>query len=274
MEGAGVLDKSARVLQAHVRGFLTRHRLQNVREDYSALVNEIEGEETLLHWGTNVFSIPRFIREEKLQQKLVQGPLNGDSKDASSVQVAVMCEHPDACHKDHEYLQKANLGDSLTIKEKEENRMLESISTKCKSSLLTNPESTVAGFDSETERCIISTKSDKDIASMALQIGSSVEQGDSEKSCSKINSDKDREQTAIKHRGTESTAHKGQSLEWSTSSWIWRGKVLDKGIPFENLSELRQHRSHLAMEMLWVQQAIASRKNYLMVRQRMGIVDR
>ncbi|XP_056412921.1 IQ domain-containing protein C [Hyla sarda] len=38
-------------------------------------------------------------------------------------------------------------------------------------------------------------------------------------------------------------------------------------------SELRRHRSHLAMEILWVQQAIASRKNYLMVRQRIGACD-
>ncbi|XP_078536816.1 IQ domain-containing protein C [Lissotriton helveticus] len=37
-----------------------------------------------------------------------------------------------------------------------------------------------------------------------------------------------------------------------------------------NLSQLRQYRSHLAMEMLWLQQAIASRKNYLILKQSLG----
>ncbi|KAE8624429.1 hypothetical protein XENTR_v10005943 [Xenopus tropicalis] len=256
MEAEGALNESVRVLQAHVRGFLTRRRLRNVREDYLALVREIEGEESHLHWETNVFSIPRFIREKKVQQKLVQQHVNPDSKDTSPVQVPLISEQkvnplPDAWRKDHEYLQHTDPGESLTIKDMEANSMLEIIPAKSKSLLFTNPKSPVAGFDSE-KKCLEHTKQEED-----------AEQGDSEKGCLKIYPVREREPT-VKQRGSEFAAHNGQSqqsLEWSTDSWIWKGKVLDEGIPFENLSELQRHRSHLAMEILWVQQAIASRKN-------------
>ncbi|XP_056365421.1 IQ domain-containing protein C isoform X2 [Oenanthe melanoleuca] len=36
-------------------------------------------------------------------------------------------------------------------------------------------------------------------------------------------------------------------------------------------SELQSHRKHLLMELLWIQQAIASRKHFLMLKQKLGI---
>ncbi|XP_010177125.1 PREDICTED: IQ domain-containing protein C, partial [Mesitornis unicolor] len=51
-------------------------------------------------------------------------------------------------------------------------------------------------------------------------------------------------------------------------------------IPLEDIkelprtrSELQAYRNHLVMELLWLQQAITSRKNYLMLKQRLGTPD-
>ncbi|XP_028936257.1 IQ domain-containing protein C [Ornithorhynchus anatinus] len=43
------------------------------------------------------------------------------------------------------------------------------------------------------------------------------------------------------------------------------GSQLPSGLP-----QLQRHRSHLAMELLWLQQAIASRKEYLLLKQKLG----
>ncbi|XP_019367833.1 PREDICTED: IQ domain-containing protein C [Gavialis gangeticus] len=84
----------------------------------------------------------------------------------------------------------------------------------------------------------------------------------------------------------------GESSEWkncSNVSSVWSSTILETGsagasqelsfgsmekeLP-ETLPELQCYRKHLAMEMLWLQQAIASRKNYLILKQRLGAPER
>ncbi|XP_073521806.1 IQ domain-containing protein C [Phyllobates terribilis] len=64
-----------------------------------------------------------------------------------------------------------------------------------------------------------------------------------------------------------------QSLEQRRDRSSWCEENVNLEITTKTANELRKLRSHLAMEMLWVQQAIASRKNYLMVRQKLGASD-
>ncbi|XP_066431129.1 IQ domain-containing protein C [Eleutherodactylus coqui] len=71
----------------------------------------------------------------------------------------------------------------------------------------------------------------------------------------------------------DTTASTFHILEPSKDSSLWCEENVNIEVTMKSASELRKHRSHLAMEMLWVQQAIASRKNYLMVRQRLGSCD-
>ncbi|CAJ0965990.1 unnamed protein product [Ranitomeya imitator] len=64
-----------------------------------------------------------------------------------------------------------------------------------------------------------------------------------------------------------------QCPEQRTDCSSWSEENVNLEITTKTANELRKLRSHLAMEMLWVQQAIASRKNYLMVRQKLGACD-
>ncbi|KAM9268202.1 IQ domain-containing protein C [Morus bassanus] len=81
-----------------------------------------------------------------------------------------------------------------------------------------------------------------------------------------------------------------ESEDWQNDSSIpsaWDSAVLEAEsleacleIPLEDIKELprtrsglQSYRNHLVMELLWLQQAIVSRKNYLMLKQRLGIPD-
>ncbi|XP_053124498.1 IQ domain-containing protein C [Hemicordylus capensis] len=67
------------------------------------------------------------------------------------------------------------------------------------------------------------------------------------------------------------------SSEWSSSVLETESPRWSQELPFQRrpempqaLPDLQRHRRHLAMELLWLQQAIASRKNYLVLKQRLA----
>ncbi|XP_009707165.1 PREDICTED: IQ domain-containing protein C, partial [Cariama cristata] len=81
-----------------------------------------------------------------------------------------------------------------------------------------------------------------------------------------------------------------ESEDWqndSTVSSVWDSAILEAEpleacleISLEDIKELprtraglQSYRNHLIMELLWLQQAIVSRKNYLMLKQRLGTPD-
>ncbi|XP_067389986.1 IQ domain-containing protein C isoform X2 [Emydura macquarii macquarii] len=84
----------------------------------------------------------------------------------------------------------------------------------------------------------------------------------------------------------------GENREWknySNVSSVWSSTLLETGstaasqeLPFkgikqelpQTLPDLQSYRNHLAMELLWLQQAIVSRKNYLILKQRLGTPER
>ncbi|XP_074903422.1 IQ domain-containing protein C isoform X4 [Buteo buteo] len=81
-----------------------------------------------------------------------------------------------------------------------------------------------------------------------------------------------------------------ESEDWqndSNVSSVWDSAVLEAEsfescleIPLEDIKDLprtrsglQSYRNHLIMELVWLQQAIVSRKNYLMLKQRLGTPD-
>lgn len=81
-----------------------------------------------------------------------------------------------------------------------------------------------------------------------------------------------------------------ESEDWqndSSVSSVWDSANLEAEsleacleIPLEDIkdlprtrSDLQSYRNHLMMELLWLQQAIVSRKNYLMLKQKLGTPD-
>ncbi|XP_044281245.1 IQ domain-containing protein C [Varanus komodoensis] len=67
------------------------------------------------------------------------------------------------------------------------------------------------------------------------------------------------------------------SSEWSSVVLEVESPRLSQELSFQKgqevpqaIPDLQRYRKHLAMELLWLQQAIVSRKNYLMLKQRLG----
>nr|XP_009929582.1 PREDICTED: IQ domain-containing protein C [Opisthocomus hoazin] len=91
-------------------------------------------------------------------------------------------------------------------------------------------------------------------------------------------------------RAEEGRGAVGESEDWQNDSVVSSGwdsaaleaEALEAGleIPLEDIKELprtrsglQSYRNHLIMELLWLQQAIVSRKNYLMLKQKLGTPD-
>ncbi|XP_054026863.1 IQ domain-containing protein C [Dryobates pubescens] len=88
-------------------------------------------------------------------------------------------------------------------------------------------------------------------------------------------------------KGPSAPAEKQDWQEDSSVSSVWDSTALEPEsledcleIPLEDIQELprtrsglQAYRNHLLMELLWLQQAIASRENYLMLKQKLGTPD-
>ncbi|XP_003228759.1 IQ domain-containing protein C [Anolis carolinensis] len=79
------------------------------------------------------------------------------------------------------------------------------------------------------------------------------------------------------------SAEDEEDKEQSNASSTWSSLILGAETPPQGqtllchqrqaMPELQEHRKHLAMELLWLQQAIVSRKNYLILKQKMGSAE-
>lgn len=71
-------------------------------------------------------------------------------------------------------------------------------------------------------------------------------------------------------KGSREWDEESETSEWESSE---PGAELEIPVELQSLprSELQSYRNHLLMELLWIQQAIASRKNFLMLKRKLGI---
>ncbi|XP_009944813.1 PREDICTED: IQ domain-containing protein C [Leptosomus discolor] len=95
----------------------------------------------------------------------------------------------------------------------------------------------------------------------------------------------DADKRAEEGRSAPAESEDGQNVSNVSSGWdsaVLEAESLEDclEIPLEDLkklprtrSGLQSYRNHLIMELLWLQQAIASRKNYLMLKQKLGAPD-
>ncbi|XP_062365316.1 IQ domain-containing protein C isoform X2 [Cinclus cinclus] len=188
-------------LQACARGFLLRRRLRGLREEFEAVVLEIEGDLRQLRWTGRVLQRPRFepsprkpseaAKNETIPKKTLEKPDPPGAEWAGSFENIP----PSAPLSSGTTPKPPNLGSGADKSLEKEGR-------------------TLAG----------SQEWDKD--SVASEWDSS---------------------------------HLGASPEIPADL---------QGLP---RSELQSHRNHLLMELLWIQQAIASRKHFLMLKQKLGI---
>ncbi|XP_053313252.1 IQ domain-containing protein C [Spea bombifrons] len=276
MEENERLERNLRMLQAAVRGYLVRRRMQNVKKEYEAIAKELEGEETCLLWKRGPFSMPDFIHlagdKEKLSSRNVHdfdldSAVRGSAGNAQRFDLGCQSDSV-SCKEDKEIgnlqkrrvkeqdlgiLNERDLGSPRSQREFTEGTeclpRTRSENDRNVSKTNIDWEESTSGSDQEWNKCQLVSHLEKDRYPKGTGQGIVKNLADT---CPEMLTDRSQE-----------------TMELSRGTCVQSGKVKDTGLQLKNLHEMRQHRSHLAMEMLWVQQAISSRKNYLMVRQKL-----
>ncbi|XP_063813249.1 IQ domain-containing protein C [Pseudophryne corroboree] len=247
---------SAGLLQKHIRGLLTRRKLQRLLQDYVEVVRQVEGEEFVLHCGKWLLSPPKFtalvdgVQEKSCGCKQYGCPHHMLTRSADSVEFQN--------RKEPVIVTAGGRGG----RHEEETDVQSLLNKRCP------PEAIGPDLEScpqeavgpESERCPPETV------------------GIENEPCCLDTADLMREYCPLEPVGlgqercapySEMSVSTDQSVQWTRDNLLWSDKLLYTELSLKNVNELQKHRSHLAMEMLWVQQAIASRKNYLMVRQKL-----
>ncbi|KAM5182158.1 IQ domain-containing protein C [Mantella aurantiaca] len=279
-EGAAV------VLQAHVRGALVRRRLRTVLQDYEDVVRDIEGDHTTVQWGTRLLSAPLFTTVDQSRDTVGDGKGSahvGGRQTRSTDSFTLYSDRKDVPESGHELCMPT----CVTLEDKVcQPPVTGEVTTECH----------LLGSALENENLPVNESRLQDLPTRECQV-SKTASGETESPLAEANTLKMdlhhlqtdgktilpetsasvKELTSFGTQGTHFLHHSGnrdqryESLEWTRSSSVWSDKSMDTDLSLKNLNELQVHRNHLAMEILWVQQAIASRKNYLMVKQRLGI---
>ncbi|KAM4757756.1 IQ domain-containing protein C-like isoform 2-T2 [Cyanocitta cristata] len=196
-------------LQAAARGFLLRRRLRSVREEFEAVVLEIEGDLRHLRWSGRVLQLPSF-GPEPLPGKLLDP---GKAAENNETIPKKPLEKPDPLGPER----AGGCGNTPS-------------SAPLPSGTTPNPPNLGSGADK------IPGKEGRALA------------------------------------GSEEWDKDSVSSEWDSSDLGASPEIPPdlQGVP---RSELQSYRKHLLMELLWIQQAIASRKNFLMLKEKLGIPD-
>ncbi|XP_078093341.1 IQ domain-containing protein C [Mustelus asterias] len=240
--GADEFLQGVCVLQAYVRGYLVRKKFQRLRQDYESIVKEIEEGVDLLEWDGKQLLRPKF----KNQDAKVKG-VNGVSKKKTSETL---------CHE----------GEGNGI---------------CPLFVNDEPEKDGARQTFSTTGNIRTLSEQLEVPGTPLVVPASPEPAPNkiegviqllEMEKTSPGSDDERKDSDTTMDFTDVTSvWNSTSLEISSNviSTERLCKLQKKEMP-ATLQGLQKYRSSLAMELLWLQQAIASRKNYLMLKQRLG----
>lgn len=216
------------VLQAHVRGFLVRRRFQLLQQEYSDIVQEIEGSSAQLSWTGSLMPRPQFSRAFK------GWPVNEHKQ---------LSENPRSLRGVQDLLCQSQT-------EKSGKEVVKESDPLCQHG---THENNLPQKDEDVTR--LSQEGDAEVSHQGRKNPGAG-------ACEHI----DR-----LHCSTESSGWTSSFAETETNDGCRAPPLKDGGndLP-HNLLQLRHYRSHLAMEMLWLQQAIASRKNYLILKQSLG----
>uniref|UniRef100_A0A8D0LBT8 IQ domain-containing protein C n=1 Tax=Sphenodon punctatus TaxID=8508 RepID=A0A8D0LBT8_SPHPU len=217
-----ILTGGVTALQANIRGYLVRKRFQSLQEEYENVVEEIEGDLDELHWKGHLIPTPVFLQKKKVKLKQLS---------------------------DQETISK-NWSKPVKGERK-----------------LHHPEILELGKDCNCRGKIQHTAQILEEAAAAAISGN-------EGSSMRLSPEPD----AAKPTGKDCNlpGEREEQKDGSDASSVWSSSILETGsprvsqeFPFtstgkempQTLPELQRYRSHLAMELLWLQQAIVSRKN-------------
>ncbi|XP_070620610.1 IQ domain-containing protein C [Erythrolamprus reginae] len=205
-------------LQAVVRGYLIRKRLQSIRSTYESIVKEIEGDLDWVEWTGHSFPRPAFL--SKSAKKSIK-----------------------QFNREEVKIDKPQKQDGQCFQEVSQSRPMCDFEMQFPSRLLA--EVTAEPKTGEAGQPAVEARS----GNVCGLPGESEEGGGSGDASSVWSS----------------SVLGMESPRMSQESHFPNALEVPRGMP-----GLQSYRKHLAMELLWLQQAIASRKNYLILKQRLG----
>ncbi|XP_029900027.1 IQ domain-containing protein C [Myripristis murdjan] len=225
--------------QACARGYLVRKEIRRAREDFEGIVREIEGDLAHLQWREAIIPIPHFTD--------TSGPLQSPRPYCSARPVKAALE-VSACH------QNPAAAAPLPEETGADHRL--------------SPEKLEAERDDSHYHIQASPSR---VCSPSISAG-----GDGE----------GQSHTSLEEQAGDGDGAEGMMASTGDTTTVWSSLGLDisygqshKGVPLYCLARnvprtpeaLRLHRNTLAMELLWLQQAIASRKKYLSLKERLSV---
>uniref|UniRef100_A0A673TZS7 IQ motif containing C n=1 Tax=Suricata suricatta TaxID=37032 RepID=A0A673TZS7_SURSU len=191
------LVRAVSVLQACVRGFLVRRHIQRLREEYEAVVGEIEGDLGTLQWTKGWIPRPQFLPKKAKSHRTCKPQERAPNPE----------QQQRDCFSRKELEREAVLGEMML----------------------------------------------KQSGESSADSGSLPFRGD--------NSPRPEDEHSRQARNPSQE-------ETRDMSGMENPEGVGPGLPHgQTLQELQHHHSHLAMELLWIQQAINSRKEYLILKQ-------
>ncbi|XP_007432014.1 IQ domain-containing protein C [Python bivittatus] len=213
-------------LQAHVRGYLLRKRLQNIRSNYESIVKEIEGNLDWLQWTSHSLPRPVFLSKLHSAQKSMKAKkFNREELEADEPQ------KQDTQHSQEVLPSKQTCDFEMQFP------------SRLPAEVTAEPEVGEAG---------------ESLEQLARPGNVCSRSGESEE-C--------REPSSVSSDWS-STILGMESPRSSQEPHFPKAPEMPRVMP-----DLQNYRKHLAMELLWLQQAIVSRKNYLILKQRLGNPD-
>ncbi|XP_078279521.1 IQ domain-containing protein C [Rhinoraja longicauda] len=235
-------------LQAYVRGYLIRKKFRSLRQDYESIVKEIEGGLDILEWDGKELPRPKFRNQ-------IAG-VDNMHKISKTTTSEALCPEAD------ESADCSLMENDEPVKDSCEDR---------------NPSN---GQSAPTQLDVPSTLS-TDTSShweAAQTEGVSPLFETEEASCAD-----GAERKVLESCTTVLSACGGITVEHASAAAVPSEMQDAQNEPLYKLQrkempaayeDLQNYRSNLAMELLWLQQAIASRKNYLILKQRLGAPER
>ncbi|KAJ8385542.1 hypothetical protein AAFF_G00184960 [Aldrovandia affinis] len=228
------LERRITHFQANARGFLVRKTFSGVRQDYEDIVREIDGDLSHLEWRGSIISIPHFTENAFVWQSHTSATRENSGQSCS------VSEKPTAEPRVEASLEAPGFSSDSLTPVRDHNHQVRAIVQDSEPSRPVEGNNERTRHTSELNLC---TEAHIEVEPLEGEPGSMAEE------------------TSI----------------WDSMAMDTGYSFLQKGSPRRSLAQevprtqeaLCLHRNNLAMELLWLQQAIASRKKYLLLKQRL-----
>ncbi|XP_071384197.1 IQ domain-containing protein C [Centroberyx affinis] len=226
-------EKILTYFQAHVRGYLVRKEIYSAREDFEDIVREIDGDLAHLEWRETIVPIPHFTDTD--------GPFLRPKPSCSVSKALKPAPDVSACPQ---------------------NPPPASLSEERGAAHCLLPEKIAAERDDSHSRRQVSLSG---VYSPSIPAGG---HGEGQRDSSSGDQVGDEDGGVMESTGEATTVWSSLGLEMNynhSHKGPWQ-YCLAQEVP-RTPEALRLHRNTLAMELLWLQQAIASRKKYLSLKE-------